>query len=46
MIVFLGKFIAYVPTAVLAGILMTVGIGIIDFKELKINSISTTRYWF
>jgi len=35
MIVFLGKFIAYVPTAVLAGILMTVGIGIIDFKGIK-----------
>jgi SulP family sulfate permease len=35
MVIFLGGFIAYVPTAVLAGILMTVGIGIIDFKGIK-----------
>lgn len=31
----LGKLVKYVPLSVLAGILITVGIGIIDFKGLK-----------
>lgn len=31
----LGKYVAYIPTSVLAGILITVGISIIDFKALK-----------
>lgn len=31
----LGRFVKYVPLSVLSGILITVGIGIIDFKGLK-----------
>jgi SulP family sulfate permease len=31
----LGPIVAYIPNAVLAGILITVGIGIIDYKGLK-----------
>lgn len=31
----LGKYVEYVPLSVLAGILITVGFGIIDFKGLK-----------
>lgn len=31
----LGRYAAYIPKAVLAGILMTVGIGIIDYKGLR-----------
>jgi SulP family sulfate permease len=31
----LGPVVAYIPNAVLAGILITVGIGIIDYKGLK-----------
>lgn len=31
----LGRFVKFVPLSVLAGILITVGIGIIDFKGLK-----------
>lgn len=31
----LGKLVQYVPLSVLAGILITVGVGIIDFKGLK-----------
>lgn len=31
----LGKYVQYVPLSVLAGILITVGVGIIDFKGLK-----------
>lgn len=31
----LGKLVSYVPLSVLAGILITVGVGIIDFKGLK-----------
>ena len=31
----LGRFVKYVPLSVLSGILITVGVGIIDFKGLK-----------
>lgn len=31
----LGRYAAYIPKAVLAGILMTVGIGIIDYKSMR-----------
>lgn len=31
----LGRFVKFIPLSVLAGILITVGIGIIDFKGLK-----------
>lgn len=31
----LGKYVSYIPLSVLSGILITVGIGIIDFKGLK-----------
>ena len=31
----LGKYVAFIPLAVLAGILITVGVSIIDFKGLK-----------
>jgi SulP family sulfate permease len=31
----LGRFVSYVPLSVLSGILITVGIGIIDFKGFK-----------
>jgi SulP family sulfate permease len=31
----LGRFVSYVPLAVLAGILITVGVGIIDFRGFK-----------
>ena len=31
----LGRFVKFVPLSVLSGILITVGIGIIDFKGLK-----------
>jgi sulfate permease, SulP family len=31
----LGPFVSYIPLSVLAGVLITVGIGIIDFKGLK-----------
>jgi SulP family sulfate permease len=31
----LGRFVSYVPLSVLAGILITVGIGIIDFRGFK-----------
>ena len=31
----LGKYVAYIPLSVLAGILITVGIGIIDRRGLK-----------
>jgi sulfate permease, SulP family len=31
----LGRYAAYIPKPVLAGILITVGIGIIDYKELR-----------
>lgn len=34
-ILFLSSFISYVPTAALAGILVTVGIGVIDIKGIK-----------
>ena len=31
----LGKYVAFIPLSALAGVLITVGIGIIDFKGLK-----------
>lgn len=31
----IAKYVAYIPNAVLAGILITIGIGIIDFKGIK-----------
>jgi SulP family sulfate permease len=39
----LGRYAAYIPKAVLAGILITVGIGIIDYKGLRnLNRIPRT----
>lgn len=38
-----GKYAAYIPLSVLAGILMTVGIGIVDYKALRhLNRIPRT----
>jgi len=34
-VVSIAEYVQYIPTAVLAGILITIGIGIIDFKGIK-----------